>query len=345
MIKKPTTRRQHYVWQKYLEPWKINNKVWCERNNKVFNTSTKNIVLEKDMYKFHELNDLEKKVLKMALIDYRKDVENLVNQEMSLLESISVLSKVNPGKLIEVLADDYRLKVSQGKNEINIDKIADLLKNNKNPKLRKQLNHLVKNFRIQCGEDLMTLNENSGHKFIDNLLNSDICFFREDNPEMFDFYIYILSQYFRTAKIKKRLTKNFKIIEKELKQHFKSNLNIDGKKIYSHLVHALITKSSISMYEDKNYRIILMKSNSKHFITSDQPVMNIDEELDKNGYNVNMELLMAISPIKAIKITKKIKENIITEIDDKTVSYINNLIKKHSYNTIIGDSSNAINLV
>lgn len=43
MIKK----RQHYVWQHYLNAWTNEKKqIWCKQRNKIFVTSTENIGVE-----------------------------------------------------------------------------------------------------------------------------------------------------------------------------------------------------------------------------------------------------------------------------------------------------------
>jgi len=36
---KKNKKRQHYVWKNYLKPWTLDNKIWCKRKDKIFNTS------------------------------------------------------------------------------------------------------------------------------------------------------------------------------------------------------------------------------------------------------------------------------------------------------------------
>lgn len=52
-------KRQHYVWRFYLKPWTNSNKIWCMRNNSIFNTTLMNIAQEKYFYKKSELNQNE----------------------------------------------------------------------------------------------------------------------------------------------------------------------------------------------------------------------------------------------------------------------------------------------
>lgn len=44
------TRRQHYVWRKYLEPWTTKGKIWCRRESKIFSADLMNVAQERDFY-------------------------------------------------------------------------------------------------------------------------------------------------------------------------------------------------------------------------------------------------------------------------------------------------------
>jgi hypothetical protein len=57
------TRRQHYVWRKYLRAWAPNDQIWCLRENNIFNTNLMNIAQERDFYKLRDLTHEEIKFL------------------------------------------------------------------------------------------------------------------------------------------------------------------------------------------------------------------------------------------------------------------------------------------
>jgi hypothetical protein len=59
----PITKSQHYIWRKYLNPWAINNKIWCRRNDNIFNPSLENIAQENYFYKTNPLNKIELKLI------------------------------------------------------------------------------------------------------------------------------------------------------------------------------------------------------------------------------------------------------------------------------------------
>jgi len=48
-------RRHHYVWQHYLKPWLVSEKIYCLRDNSIFPTNTVNIGQQRDFYKLKEL--------------------------------------------------------------------------------------------------------------------------------------------------------------------------------------------------------------------------------------------------------------------------------------------------
>ncbi|EQD49444.1 hypothetical protein B1B_11634, partial [mine drainage metagenome] len=56
-----TTRRQHYVWRKYLEPWTTlkgrARQIWCLRRESAapINPGIKNVAVERDFYRLRDL--------------------------------------------------------------------------------------------------------------------------------------------------------------------------------------------------------------------------------------------------------------------------------------------------
>ena len=56
-------KRQHYVWKNYLKPWTLDNKIWCKRKGKIFNTSLDNVGNESYFYLTKPLNKDEQKFL------------------------------------------------------------------------------------------------------------------------------------------------------------------------------------------------------------------------------------------------------------------------------------------
>lgn len=331
------TRRQHYVYQYYLSSWTINRKVWCKRDNKIYNTSTKNVLLETDMYQIYDLNELEKKILNHFLEDERTTVNELLKLESAILSFIGIMDKVNPGVLLKLMNRIFGVQVSLQGKEVDMDKIAiDLMKHD-SLELRREIASLVDNIRIQHGEDLMSINESNGKEYLDKLLNDDLKFFEYENERLFDFFLFISSQYLRTAKIRDGISEAINRIIPLYKKEYDLGLDADGKKIYSQLLNGFIYKLAYGLFTDKKYYIILMKSGGKHFITSDQPVMNIIEVINDKGNIDSMELLMPLSPTRAMILSKRIDNNMMLDLNDDQVEYFNDIIKKNSYKILLSD--------
>ena len=65
-----TTRKQHYVWKKYLEPWTVKKKksrqLWCLRRDShspIF-VDTKNVAAERDFYRVTNLTQADQKAIR-----------------------------------------------------------------------------------------------------------------------------------------------------------------------------------------------------------------------------------------------------------------------------------------
>lgn len=328
-------RGHHYVWQYYLSSWCVDDKVWWNRKGMIQNTKTTKILKKKDMYKIERLNELEKWILdNLWMDDNRKQLKKLINDEMKMFDSLSLFEDKEPSYIIEKLVTDYGMVISRDGIEIDYKVFLSQFEGKENS--RENIIEEINKFRIEQGEKLISEDENSGRRFLDMLRKDDISFFDNSNNDIFDFYVFLNSQYFRTVKMRDRISKNVESLVPELKKRLKMDLDADGKKIYSHGLHGFVLKMTIGVLQDKNYKIMMLKSKGMTFITSDQPVMNMDETLMKDGTPESLQYLMPISPDRAIIIGKNIQQNSIVEVDDKTVEYLNGIIKSNSYETIIG---------
>ena len=56
-------KSQHYVWKYYLKQWTNQNKIWCKRNDKIFNTSLENIAHENYFYVIQNINEEELEII------------------------------------------------------------------------------------------------------------------------------------------------------------------------------------------------------------------------------------------------------------------------------------------
>jgi hypothetical protein len=72
-------KRQHYVWRKYLYPWVNNNKIWCKRDDKFFNSALENIAQEHYFYLANPLNDFEKRLIELFIKKSHPTKQNVLS--------------------------------------------------------------------------------------------------------------------------------------------------------------------------------------------------------------------------------------------------------------------------
>ncbi len=170
MIKK----RQHYVWRKYLTPWTTENKIWCLREGKIFNTGLMNIAQEKYFYEIKKLS--------------KNDILFLQN----FVESISsgIIREANL-KWVDLFSFVHRF-------EKMVKKEGSLTE-----KLEENINQLVKNLN----EDSHNFIENQSIDYIEKLLEKDSSFF-ENEEDRGKFLVYLVAQYLRTKSMRERLLNN-----------------------------------------------------------------------------------------------------------------------------------------
>lgn len=74
----PCVKKQHYVWQHYLKAWIVDGKIWCKRNNSVFNTSTENIAQERYFYEAKPLSGPEKHLIGKLIDGFHPSAHHLL---------------------------------------------------------------------------------------------------------------------------------------------------------------------------------------------------------------------------------------------------------------------------
>ena len=328
-------RGHHYVWQYYLKAWCVDDTIWWNRNSNIQNTSTEKILKKKDMYKIHKLNEFEKYILdNVWMRDNRKRLKGLIDEELKLFEILNVFEDEEPSNIINKLVTEYGMEITQNGKRVDPIEFNEQFRNLERPK--QEIIDEIKKFRIEQGERLISSDEIAGRKFLDLLRNDEISFFDYKNKDILDFYIFLNSQFYRTMKMRNRVVKTLDSLVPQLRVLLKTDLEVDGNKIYSHGLHGFIMKVSVGLIRESEYHLMLMKTLDSSFITSDQPVMNINEVLLEDGTPEAIDYLMPVSPSAAIIISKSIKENIIVNVDRKTVDHLNDLIKKNSYEVIVG---------
>ena len=86
-------KKQHYVWEFYLKAWCFEgNKVWCNRNGNIFNTSTENIAQERRFYEITPLTNDEIGLIEAGINTMPKENHNILKLKLKNLVECSLYS-------------------------------------------------------------------------------------------------------------------------------------------------------------------------------------------------------------------------------------------------------------
>lgn len=326
-------RNQHYVFQRYLKNWEIDNSIWCLRKReRLFKCGTKGIALERDFYKVHAVNnDEERFILELFLYAQSQEVKSVI------LEYINMHNK--PFKVKQFL-DEFTKIINNNSIEQITDKVNDNLR---------ELEEYSEESIINMDEDYHSLKEQQVLSQIESLKNGDISFYYDSIErapiEMNDaskFINFVVIQYFRTKKLRKQLQDAIeKNIEKLPMNPMGININnINVEHILGPIIFFLQSQLTDRLRSDKVKLTLLKNKTNIPFITSDQPVFNIFF----SHSNITKKLLFfyPVSPQMAVllgetQITEKIvevQENEVKKYNDKMADFADDFLFSSNENVL-----------
>ena len=329
--------RQHYVFQGYLEKWCADdNKIWCYKksDNRIFNSSTRDVLNKRQMYRIQEINEDEKR-----FFEYLMTVLSLTDSEKSeMREHISAYllpyynqRVVNELKSINPIPDDHTFNV-------DLKKLFD------------SLEELITEQKINSEEDFYSDYEGDGNKWIDKLIAGDTSFYYESqsrieadveiqNYEKLDFLNFITIQYFRTVGMRQLLIENLRKMLNLISQNKKKaeeNIvfncdNINLEHVLPHFIWIIQTKCSAGLAK-ADIQIVRNKTELP-FITSDQPVINMKADLSRKEAPDEFVLWYPLSPEVGVVINGCRGERVLDI--KKDVDKLNRMIWEHSFEYIV----------
>ena len=159
---------QHYVQQKYLEPWVKNGQILCLRLKKnIFPTNTRNVASERYFYSLNNLTDKDCNFIRKLILDKLEEpMKSLQGKWLEIFEKALHSPNLN-------LAINKNLKENMLKNVL---------------------------------EELYSNVENNGMPGLSKLQQGDISAVTEGGYQN-KFLLYLSFQYFRTKKIKEAVRK------------------------------------------------------------------------------------------------------------------------------------------
>ena len=299
------TRRQHYVFRKYLKAWadtKKSDPQLCAMNKNskgIFRSGLMGVAQQYYFYEFKVLTEVEKM---MVVILSTSPYETLNN-----FDPYFTLREV------EIINLKERVETAKSTSQYTPQHFIDE--------------------RRQLGETKQSRYENVGQRFIELLLSENVNFYSIDKDRI-DFIFFLMMQYVRTKAIRESLNSAFSNVHEDLERlkrsvdlvsalAIKNNIPFDKEKAEEELedlnanlnfdkVTPFITYSTVdeltyafAYMQKMNLNIIKAHPDIK-FITGDQPVINIHapsrnshEEID------NLEFYYPLSPMIAIVLNFK----------------------------------------
>lgn len=289
-------KNQHYVWQKYLEPWTENKKIFSLRNKKnIINTSTRNLASKRYFYK----------------------ITNLTYNDCQLIRKIFIDRCTEPMKsMMEGWVTTIEMAIKTYDELVRHNGIIDDIKDEKELLLRNVLEELYADIESRA---IIPLSK---------VQLGDLSFITDSNDEDeidIDFITYLSFQYFRTNKIKQSV--------KESVGNSSLMFN-DFDDAFNLIVPVLSTPFSINLYmqikKKEMYCYYIKNSTETAFITGDQPIINTKAKFSSN--TDELELYYPLSPSRALIITKE--KNLDTEWPIEKVKEYNDKIEQQSLELI-----------
>lgn len=163
------TRKQHYVWRKYLRAWAPEEQIWCLRNGKVFPSNLMGVGQQRDFYRLKEMSAADIKFLLDFCSKQPADLQRLNMNWVGMFNRIFELKN----RMLEMGADAERLQP------------------------------VIDAASIQMEELLQGAIEQKGIDPLDALLKSDFSFFKNVEAKI-EFVHFLCVQYTRTKAMKAR---------------------------------------------------------------------------------------------------------------------------------------------
>lgn len=284
-------RKQHYVWQHYLDAWTINGQLFCLRNGTIFPTNTLNVGQQRDFYRLQELTPND--------IFFIKQI--FVNKSPLFLQPLH-------NQLLDRYTSIFKLKKTYEKSGL------------KSAEIEKQIDIIINNLE----EDLHCDIEKTAIPFFEQIRKKDLSFY-EDERNKIKFNYFVATQYLRTNHMKQRLKLAFQDMTQKFAQY-----NFDINKAWNVASHILATNFGYSLSMPEGHvKLFLLENNTETpFITCDQPIINIKADpIDFNTpselelyYPQTPQIALIFSMKNSISFSCNIREDEVKALNDFIVS-------------------------
>ncbi|MBQ8620167.1 MAG: DUF4238 domain-containing protein [Clostridia bacterium] len=325
--------KQHYVFQRYLSAWTKENQLCCKRKGKKFSTGTINVAQQRDFYRIMDLNDDEKKFLSIMWRKKSDETKEIMANYIRLYEEpLRVKRNLGIFKNALVLR---RFKDRELPNEVS-DQFAAM-----EADAEKYINDLV--------EETYSDEEGRFTQTLVKLIAGDTDFYYHpyheddsayDNTRR-EFLAHLCSQCYRTKASRERMVYG---LNRCLTLDFPEGLDIVKENIRpEHAAYCFLWYISGQMADalyDMNAHLTLLHNDTNvHFITTDQPVINLEADYsDMTDEVTKIVLYYPITPTLAITVNDDNVHKSI-KLSENEVHYYNQRMASASHEMIFADDA------
>lgn len=268
-------RRHHYVYQRYLSAWTVNDQLWCRRKGKIFPSDTINVAQQRDFYRLRPVNQDEIALTLKLIAKNSPPLQQAILRHMSTyLEPLKWQKAVQ--SLKKVFTSEYGDNIPQEIDE-QLQKLANTT------------DIAVNNTDEEYHSDI----EGDSLKWLDALMAGDTSFYynnREDiehaeylDDEAYHFLYFVSVQYFRTKAMRDRWVSNFRSMmgHPGWEQLGISVDNVDPENMAAHVFWVFQGLMAFNLRKRDVPLSLLLNETDLPFVTSDQPIINLKADYQK----------------------------------------------------------------
>lgn len=285
-----TKKRQHYVWQHYINNW-ANDKqqLFVVTREKQFLSNTENLAVEHYFYNVEYFSKSDVDFIK-KLYNIDENGNDLQKQNMKWIDSFSQIFRLKDH------FDQSGISTEEG-NQLFLQSLKDV------------------------DEEGISLLEQDFLPVLNKLVQKDVDDFSLDKG-YFDLVFFLCFTYFRTKKIRDRA------IESVKGSQVGDVISDIIKRTWSFSKYIFTTNLTFGIVSSKFTVVILENNTSVKFITSDQPVINTKADYSVPDKVLDLELYFPVTPEIGLLLSKDKAQELIVfrDLNKQEVSKYNQLI-------------------
>lgn len=303
-------KEHHYIWAYYLRNWSTDKNIWFRSGKgKVIFDSTRMIAKERYFYKVKPLTQEHIDNIKRWS---KQSPKHLEDNHMSYLSDFVCMQQA-----------EMQYKQS-GIYDEEIEKCFEV-------------------FKCNGIEDYHTSHENDVKEIIQALVKQDLSVLEKDNRKLV-FFIYLAHQFTRTKTFRDRV---LSVIGNNSDPQLQK-INRLTKESWWFISYMFGMNIGWSFYSTRNHDsyCLLINNTSESFITADQPVVNVHQELTdevKPPEDHQCDLFYPISPTVAFMINRsnRFKPGI-SHVDINIVREMNSKVARNAHEHVFGKSQESL---